>query len=431
LLYADKTAYILELIKDPDQQFFLSRPRRFGKSLLLSSMKSLFLGQKELFKGLAIAAQGYDFPKFPVLTLSMVIGSKTPSILETGLLTTLRSVAKEENIEIMGSESIVCFRELIKALYLKNDRTKVVVLVDEYDFPVTSTIADQKTAEANAAILSGFFAVLKDMDEFIRFAFVTGITRYALTSMDSGPNHLSDISLDPKYAGICGFTLEDFDLLFADRLESILGRLKAKGKMKTADQTADLKEKIYKWYDGYNWGGDTRILNPFSILNFFKKESFGGYWILSGRPKHLTAMIKANPSNFFQPKLESYLSDELKKSDLKELEAVPVLFHSGYLTLDKAKTQGENSQAEETENGDSYTLRLPNYEVASSYYKDCFRVIWGLKSIDNLAANSPKLKDDRRPHGQRPRASRGFPFEKRRDGQLHDKGPFISRLLSP
>jgi hypothetical protein len=155
--------------------------------------------------------------------------------------------------------------------------------------------------------------------------------------MDSGPNHLNDISLDPNYAGICGFTLDEFDSLFADRLETTLTSLKKTGRTESTATISDLRAEIFHWYDGYNWTGETRVLNPYSILNFFKNNAFGDYWVQSGRPGHLTALIKARPLDFLEPRLESYLATEIRKSDLSQLEAGPVLFHSGYLTLDKIK----------------------------------------------------------------------------------------------
>jgi hypothetical protein len=168
---------------------------------------------------------------------------------------------------------------LIQALK-KQYNSSVVVLVDEYDAPVTRHMDNQKLAETNAGVLHDFFASLKDnaVSSCVHFSFVTGITRYALTSMDSGPNHFKDISLEPKYAGICGFTLEEFDSLFANRLEPTLEILKKTGEMESSATVADLKKEILRWYDGYNWGGETRVLNPYTILNFFEHNEFDTYW---------------------------------------------------------------------------------------------------------------------------------------------------------
>jgi hypothetical protein len=348
-LYADKTGYIIDLVKKKKlKQYFLSRPRRFGKSLLLDTMEQVFLGRKDLFKGLAIEALGYDFLKFPVISLSLSIDSKNPETLEKALMATLKIIARRENVEVEEAPTLVYFGALIEGLYYKNDNTKVVVLIDEYDAPVTAMIGDQKIAEANAQSLNHFFVVLKKKEEFIHFSLVTGITRYALTSMDSGPNHLIDISLDPKYAGICGFSLEEFDSLFVDRLESTSASLKNTGDMRPYGKVEELRREIYEWYDGYNWGGETKALNPFSILHFFSENAFGGYWVQSGRPGRLTAMIKAYPLNFLKPRLETYLSDEVRKTDLGRAGSFP----------QRAPDRGQSNQ-------------IPSVELGDRKNKDC------------------------------------------------------------
>ncbi|MDR1109636.1 MAG: AAA family ATPase, partial [Deltaproteobacteria bacterium] len=250
-------------------------------------------------------------------------------------------------------------------------------------------------AQANAKILHDFFATLKDTDVApkINFTMVTGITRYALTSMDSGPNHLNDISLDSNYAGLCGFTLEEFDSLFGDRLETTLSRLKQAGRMESSASLDDLRASMLRWYDGYNWGDQTRVLNPYSILNFFDNNKFDSYWIQSGRPGHLTALIRARPMDFLEPKLESYLSADLRKSELTQLQAVPVLFHSGYLTIDKITNIPVVSQkTKEKETIESYSFRLPNHEVSSSYNKDCFSAVFGLKDANALETKGDDLR---------------------------------------
>ncbi|MDR3203862.1 MAG: AAA family ATPase, partial [Deltaproteobacteria bacterium] len=285
-----------------------------------------------------------------------------------------------------------------KALYENNNKTKVAALIDEYDAPVTNYMDDPTLAKANAKILHTFFAALKKptVSPCVHFTMVTGITRYALTSMDSGPNHLVDISLDPQYAGICGFTLEEFDPLFADRMEATLAGLKNSGKSKPPVNLADLKAEILKWYDGYNWGGPTRVLNPYSILFFFRNKSFDHYWLKSGRPGHLTALIQARPMDFLMPRLEAYLSVEVGKTELTQLQAVPVLFHSGYLTLDKTTSFSSptiNTLTNDTESLPSYTFRVPNFEVYSVYYKDCFAVILQLKSIKDVQTKGNELRD--------------------------------------
>jgi hypothetical protein len=394
LLYADKTKYIYDLIKSKKKNFFLSRPRRFGKTLLLRTLKELFTGDRGRFEDLWIGRSDYAFPKRPVIFLSMAQDSDSPEILKSGILFKLRTIAKDANLAVEGESLGTYFASLVQALH-KSAESEVAVLIDEYDAPVTRNMRDVALAQANADVLHIFFATLKndDVSSFIHFTLVTGITRYALTSMDSRPNHLNDISLKADYAGICGFTLEEFGPLFEDRMDATLAGLKVAGKIDPSADISDLRARIFKWYDGYNWGGPTRVLNPFSILHFFDGNSFDDYWIASGRPDHLTAMIRARPMDFLLPKLDSYTSAAVRKSDLTQLQPVPVLFHSGYLTLDKITLSPVNvPETGETEPIDSYSFRLPNFEVSSSYHRDCFKAVFGLESIDDLNAKGVRLR---------------------------------------
>jgi hypothetical protein len=395
-LYADKTQYIYELLQDSEDSYFLSRPRRFGKTLLLNTIHELFTENRSLFKGLWIDTQSdYDFPKCPVISLTMSFDSNSPQDLVESLLHHLRHTATKYQVEVTASLPGNYFHSLITALY-KKFNSKVVVLIDEYDAPVTRYMDNIELAQANAGILHDFFSVLKmeNVLKCLRFTLVTGITRYALTSMDSGPNHLVDISLDPKYAGICGFTLDEFDSLFADRMESCLPSVKAAGGIVSTANVEKLKEEIFSWYNGYNWGGETRVLNPYSILNFFKYNDFTNYWIQSGRPGHLTALIQDNPLDFMEPKLELYTSEIVRKSELTMLKPVPVLFHSGYLTLDKKiHLPILNPKTNETKFQLRYSFRFPNYEVESSYHDDCFSVIFKIESLDILKTMGPELNE--------------------------------------
>jgi hypothetical protein len=387
--YVDKTKYIYDLLQDSIKEYFLSRPRRFGKTLLLNTLKELFSGDRTRFKDLWIGSSDYDFLKRPVISLSMSMNSRAPEILQENLLTKLRLIASNNNLTIDVDSPDVYFGALITRLYNKATKVKakagfnpkIAILIDEYDAPVTRMMDEPKIALANAEVLRDFYVSLKDMNvaPCVRFTFLTGVTRHGLTCTDSGPNHLNDISLDPKYAGLCGFTLEEFERLFADRMAETLVKLKKSGQIAPSANQEDLRAKILDWYGGYNWGGETRILNPFSILNFFENAAFENYWIQSGRPAHLTALIRERPMDFLEPKLESYLSWDVKKPEFDKPRAAPVLFHSGYLTLDQ-----RTSPPVETSNNneDTYSFRLPNYEVSSYYYSDCFQVIFNFEPIE-------------------------------------------------
>ncbi|MDR2141889.1 MAG: AAA family ATPase [Deltaproteobacteria bacterium] len=394
-LYADKTRYIYNLVNGEERNYFLSRPRHFGKTLLLDTLKELFSGNRETFKGLWIERSDYDFPRIPVLRLTLSFRSTSPATLESNLIVELKKITDEvkPRQEVSGNTSDMYFDSLIRALY-QESQIKIAVLIDEYDAPVTRNMANLEVAQANAEILHDFFAALKkpEVANKIRFTFITGITSYALTATDSGPNHLYDISLDPRYAGLCGFTLEEFDSLFADRLESTLANLKINGEMAPSASLDDLRAKIFHWYDGYNWGGETRVLNPYSILRFFKNNSFEGYWMGRERPGHLTALIKKRPLDFLQPDLDSIFPSDLRDSRLTKPAASSVLFHSGYLTLDKIKIV-KVQVGDQTETEKLYSFRFPNHEVARGYYPDYFSVILDLQSPTELKNKGESLKE--------------------------------------
>jgi hypothetical protein len=403
-LYADKTRYIHQMIND--YTFcFLSRPRRFGKTLLLDAMKELFLGNRELFEGLWIdpsrSSSGldsdstlatepksdYDFKKHPVIRLRMNYAkTDSPDALEATITRMLKAAAHDEELTLTEEQYDVLLEELLKKLSAKYG-VGVVVLIDEYDAPVARHIDEPELAAANAGVLHDFYVTLKMNTEYLRFVFVTGITRFALTAMDSGPNNFQDLSLDPEYAGVCGFTISEFDELFKDRMEDALNVLIKNGEMEPGATKKDLREEIRNWYDGYNWLGPERVFNPYSMLKFFNQRSFDSYWPNSGSPNHLKTLVQETPMDFINPRLADYVSDEIKKVDLGSLDAVPVLFHSGYLTIDRRQLVSEVVDGKKTKE-QRYSFRAPNDEVKNSYKKYCFETVFGKKrGLRNLGSD--------------------------------------------
>jgi hypothetical protein len=208
--------------------------------------------------------------------------------------------------------------------------------------------------------------------------------------LDSGPNNFTDISLVPDFAGICGFTFPEIDRLFKDRFARTLKSLKAKGYLEQDAKMKDLKEAIRVWYDGYNWLGPERVLNPYSILNLFKFENLSDFWPLSGQPSHISDLAKEKPLDFIQPSLNSYPSRYIRKVELGRLEAVPVLFHSGYLTIDRLFLddiiiEGEPAKEEK------FTFKIPNREVALDYKAFCFQQIFD-KTHEDFISFSENLR---------------------------------------
>ncbi|MDR1086004.1 MAG: AAA family ATPase, partial [Deltaproteobacteria bacterium] len=377
-LYVDKTPYIYSMVKDPALNYlFLSRPRRFGKTILLDTIKELFLGRRHLFENLWISREtGYDFRPYPVIRLSMNYAkTDSPEQLEDSIIFDLLNAAKSMDITVPEKNYGIILKALLASIYGKHGAGSVI-LIDEYDAPVAGHIGDPDLAQANSKVLHGFYTTLKSSFEHIRFVFVTGITRFAMTALDSGPNNFKDISLLPEYGGVCGFTVSEFDRYFGDRMEDLLKAQTESGYMPPDSRVSDLREKILAWYDGYNWLGPERVLNPYALVNLFSDKKFAKYWVASGQPSHLKAMIRQRPQDFLAPQIEEYFSSEIRKADLQHLDPAPILFHSGCLTIDREIIHPGDSSADDSDDDEpSYTFKFPNKEVKNGYsgiLKDVF-----------------------------------------------------------
>ena len=350
-IYVDKTRYIYNLIYNASY-YFLSRPRRFGKSLLLDTIEEAFSGDRELFKGLWIYDSDYGFEKHPVIRLDMSnIANKTPETLENSLLGVLRNRVKEEGFDIDSNMPSDIFRSMIEALYRKYSQ-RVVVLIDEYDKPILDHLQDADTAEANRDVLRGFYGILKSMDPFLRFTFITGITKFTKTSIFSGLNNLYDITLDEIYSNICGVAIEDLSELFSEHIEGIAA---ANGGVSTASIT----EEILAWYDGYSWDGKTRVINPYSLLSFFMRKSLESFWYASGTPTFLIDILKKRPASFLALQNLEMRERVLDSFDIKKIGLASLLFQTGYLTVKSILPDLKPTV---------YLLDIPNLEVKEALY---------------------------------------------------------------
>jgi len=349
-VYSDKTQYVYNLINGV-KYYFLSRPRRFGKSLLLDTIGETFGGDRELFKGLWIYDSDYEFSRHPVLRFDMSnIANDTPEILRDELSIELRTRAKEEGIDFDYDTPSAMFKNLIVALFKKYGRG-VVVLIDEYDKPILDRIDDTETAEANRKVLGGFYGILKSMDRYLRLTFITGITKISMASEFSGLNNLLDITLMGKYANICGIVPEDLDECFSEHI----GHL---SKLEAFANCGSIRDEILYWYGGYSWGGETRVINPFSLLSFFAQERFAGFWFASGTPKFLMDLIKKDPSEYVNMKYLRITESMLDTADIFDIGAELLLFQTGYLTIKEViPTKGVSV----------YLLDMPNFEVREAF----------------------------------------------------------------
>ncbi|NPA81993.1 MAG: AAA family ATPase [Epsilonproteobacteria bacterium] len=338
-IYIDKTKEALELIEN-GAYYFLSRPRRFGKSLFLDTLKEIFEGNKELFKGLYIYDK-YDFTPHPVIKISFSGGIRDQKSLNRYLFLSLKENQKRLQIECEEDEyPDICFRELIVKAYEKYNK-KVVVLVDEYDKPILDNINKLDIAYEIREGLKDFYTKIKDSDEYLQFAFLTGVSKFSKVSIFSGLNNLEDITLHTRYSTICGYTQRDIETSFKELLEGV-----------------DL-EKLKEWYNGYNFLGE-RVYNPFDILLFISNNFiYKNYWFSTGTPSFLIKLLKEG--NYFIPSLENLVAGEtlIDSFDIERLKLEPLLFQSGYLTIDKAE--------ERSFGGYRYYLKPPNKEVQISF----------------------------------------------------------------
>ncbi len=338
--YVDKTPLILQLVKG-GRHYFLSRPRRFGKSLLVDTISALFAGQEDLFRGLAIHAHWDWSLTHPVLRLSFDGKYGTPEDIEGDVLEQLEAVEDEYGLT-QASTSNTGSRRLRSVLRRVHQETgqQVVILVDEYDKPILDALHDPDMAHANRDYLRGIYGIIKGSAKHVRFVFVTGVSMFSRVSLFSDMNNLKDTSLDPRFATICGYTDTDIDTVFAPELDGLD------------------RDMIRTWYNGYNWLGAERVYNPFDVLLLFEDRKFKPYWFRTGSPRFLFDTLKAKSVN---PRdLEGRLTDGESLVSTFEIDVIDVealLFQTGYLTITDEQSDGFDTL---------YQLDYPNQEVRIS-----------------------------------------------------------------
>ncbi|MDR1109693.1 MAG: AAA family ATPase [Deltaproteobacteria bacterium] len=387
-VYADKTRYVYDMVRS-GKAYFLSRPRRFGKSLLLSTFESLFSGPpdpdgkpKGLFADLWIGRESdYDFKQtYPIINLSMSSSTNSPEDLKESILKKLKRINHSEklglDITLPGTDLFF----VIQGLNEKYDK-KVVVLIDEYDAPVSNNIDNRELALKNSEILRDFYSGFKDTDKYLRFVFVTGVTRYAFMGLSAGLNHLNDITLTPKYAGICGFTQEEFDGCFREHLPVVLGDMRGQDPVPADATVADLMDIVNDWYDGYSWDGKTMVLNPLSILKFLELSAFSDYWIQSNPSvAFLSKVARENPLALLGDESGEISQGTLGLAEVGGLGPVPALFQTGYLTIDKVVNIKDVGRA--------FTLKIPNLEVKGPNIK------WFQDNVYGFLGKDPAIEMD-------------------------------------
>ena len=351
-IYVDKTPQALNLANNAGI-YFLSRPRRFGKSLFLDTLRNLFEGKRELFQGL-YAEHNWEWEiKYPVIKLDMSGTSGSLSTLRSVLEGKLRRAAKRLGVELSNTEEPVkLFEQLIEEAYDQH-RRQVVLLIDEYDKPMIDNIGNLELALQMRDELRGFYSIIKAADEHLRFVMLTGVSKFSKVSIFSGLNNLEDISLNPDYGSICGYTEEDLNKVFGEYLQDVD------------------REQLRYWYNGYNFLGEKPVYNPYDILNFIKRSySFGeprfrSYWFETGTPTFVVDLIARD--NLAAHKLEPSEANEtiLDSCPIEKVKLITVLFQSGYLTIDKLISSDIPGRS-------MYRLICPNHSVRSALQDQLF-----------------------------------------------------------
>jgi len=343
--YVDKTEFAYQLIEQ-GSHYFLSRPRRFGKSLFIDTLAELFAGNEALFEGLFIHDKWDWQAKSPVIRISFgggVVQNREQLDLKIDELLSINQT--ELGINCQQITDTGRFAELIRTVHVSTAE-RVVILIDEYDKPILDNLLNPDEAKEIRDGLRNFYSVIKDLDAHIRFVMLTGVSKFSKVSLFSGLNNLNDITVDAKYSAICGYTNQDIDTLFAPELEGLD------------------REEIRHWYNGYNWLGEA-VYNPFDILLLFAKRKFKAYWFETGTPTFLVDLLASRQT--WLPELTQLETDEelLSAFDVDHISTEALMFQAGYLTIDYEEHLGENYY---------YQLRFPNKEVYQSLYSSLLHV---------------------------------------------------------
>ena len=361
--YVDKTAYVGRLL-DEGKHYFLSRPRRFGKSLFLDTCKELFEGNEPLFEGLAIHDRWDWSVRHPVLRLSFGSGHfKAPGYLHISLMAQLDVLEEQLGVDSRYDTAAERFGHLVRMSSARAGQ-RAVILVDEYDKPILDALDAPEVARANRDFLRGLYGVVKDCDAHIRFSFITGVSKFSKVSLFSGLNNLTDITLEPGYSTICGYTDVDLDTVFAPELGGL-----------DRDQVRD-------WYNGYSWRGEEKVYNPFDILLLFRKREFAAHWFETGTPTFLVdTLFKRRVSSLALDGMVS-TAELLSTFDVDDMPTEALLFQTGYLTIERPEPRGGRM---------FYRLGYPNREVRQSLNQSLLNRMTG--DASRPVAHSARLYD--------------------------------------
>jgi hypothetical protein len=382
-MYVDKTPDIYKLVSKTSGQFFLSRPRRFGKSLTLSTLKCIFSGQRELFKGLDIYDKPYDWKLYPVIHLSLnSMPAKTPEYFQQRLCIALVRIAQENGIELLEGDETVKFEDLIYKLH--QQKGKVVILIDEYDKPILDNILNHSDVTEIRKILKGFYGIIKACEPMLRFTFLTGVSKFSKVSIFSDLNNLTDISMDTNFATLCGFTQEECERDFAEYIDENCQKLN----VSREEYWYKLKEN----YDGIRFTEkNVHVFNPVSFTSAMMNADFKNYWYETGTPTFLLKLLPENNYDICEMEALELKASSFASFEVEKLNLMALMYQTGYLTI---KDYDEKTQI--------YTLSYPNREVKESFleslsnYFSCANVSYDAGSfVSKLASAFGKNDLDR------------------------------------
>ena len=360
-LYIDKTMYIYELLQENNMLFF-ARPRRFGKSMMISTLKAIYQGKKHLFENLWIYDKiDWEATARPVIHLDFTKVSYNSDVLslEKGICVQLDEIAQEYNVYLNKDEAKYKFAELLQ--HFKKQGKTAVLLVDEYDMPLTDALDTPQMKEI-LNLMANFYGTLKGYDELIHQALLTGVSKFGKVSLFSKLNNLIDISMEDKYLNMCGFTQEELEENFQMQIVEVAKYLNMSEKR--------LWKKIKEEYNGYSWNGKDKVYCPFLIMKFFRHQKFGNYWFETGTPTILLKLLRKEGILPFE--LEEVQSEDglLSNMDIYGIDIIGMLFQTGYLTVKRAKMrEGETT----------YFLSYPNNEVRRAFEKQILADYLGIK----------------------------------------------------
>ena len=360
--YVDKTAYVQRLL-DEDTHYFLSRPRRFGKSLFLDTLKEVFEGNEALFAGLYIHDRHDWSKRNPVVRLSFGGGTfKEPATLHADVMAQLDGLARDREIPVRYDTAPARFRHLLQALHEETGR-RVAVLVDEYDKPILDALVDEpEVALANRDYLRGLYGVIKDSDAHVRFTFLTGISKFSKVNLFSQLNNLTDLTLDPVYSSICGYTEDDLDTVFAPELAGLD------------------REQVREWYNGYSWRGAQKVYNPYDVLLLLRRREFEAHWFETGTPAFLIDKLFERQVSSVSLDRTVSTTELLSAFDVDHIGTEALLFQTGYLTITGEERLGGKAL---------YRLGYPNRKVRQSLNEHVLCHL--VQDVERQTGNSMRL----------------------------------------